>query len=350
MIVNRGAPGVVVAGDSAGLEAMIFAEDAGWPLFAEPSSGARVGSHALRTYRPLLSHSHLSQDIDHVVVFGHPTLSRPVNRLLSRDDVEVIVIGADFSHFPDQPERARLSLLPPVLEGSTDPAWVAQWRDHDAAAALAVDALVDRSDELTPHFLARSVAEALPAGGLLYVGASSPIRDLDLMAGPWPFGERRQVLANRGLAGIDGTISSAIGAALATSPTQALAYIGDLTFLHDSNALVMGPGEPRPSLRIVIASDNGGAIFSLLEQGDPAYAHEFDRVFGTPTRTDIATLCAAHDIAHCSVHGRDSLVPALTAPQQGIDVVEVHIGRADRREQARQFDEAIAAALARPIG
>ena len=124
---------------------------------------------------------------------------------------------------------------------------------------------------------------------MLLVGASNPIRDLDLMALPYTVGERRRVMANRGLAGIDGTVSTAIGAALARKPgSRNLALMGDVTFLHDTNGLLLGPRELRPDLTLVVVNDDGGSIFSVLEQGDAAYADSFDTLFGTPHGADLA--------------------------------------------------------------
>src|SRR5699024_4193630 len=102
----------------------------------------------------------------------------------------------------------------------------------------------------------------------------------------YPKGERRYVMSNRGLSGIDGTVSTAIGAALASDHARALAYMGDLTFLHGSNGLLMGPDEPQPDLTIVVAADDGGSIFATLEQGSPEYADAFERVFATPTEAN----------------------------------------------------------------
>ena len=108
------------------------------------------------------------------------------------------------------------------------------------------------------------------------------------MATAHPVGERRMVLANRGLAGIDGTISTAIGAALGRPrSTRAIAYVGDVTFLHDATALVIGPDEPRPDLTIVVANDDGGSIFATLEQGAPEHASSYDKLFGTPHGVDL---------------------------------------------------------------
>jgi 2-succinyl-5-enolpyruvyl-6-hydroxy-3-cyclohexene-1-carboxylate synthase len=179
--------------------------------------------------------------------------------------------------------------------------------------------------------VARAVAEALPARGLLVVGGSQPVRDLDLMTVPPPVGERRLVLANRGLSGIDGTVSTAIGAALARPSARALAYVGDLTFLHDQAGLLMGGGEPRPDLTVVVADDDGGSIFSVLDQGAPSYADAFERVFATPTGVDLAALCAATGTPHRRVGSPDELRRALAEPAGGVEVVVAAVDRSGRR-------------------
>jgi 2-succinyl-5-enolpyruvyl-6-hydroxy-3-cyclohexene-1-carboxylate synthase len=180
--------------------------------------------------------------------------------------------------------------------------------------------------------VAGAVAAALPPGGLLLVGASSPIRDLDLMMPRYEVGARRKVIANRGLAGIDGTISTAIGAALGRAgSTRNLALMGDVTFLHDSNGLVLGPHEVRPDLSIVVVNDDGGAIFAMLEQGAEAYADRFDQLFGTPHGVDLASLCAATRTPHWRVDSLAALTHALASPNGGIEVVEAVVRRDDRR-------------------
>jgi 2-succinyl-5-enolpyruvyl-6-hydroxy-3-cyclohexene-1-carboxylate synthase len=141
------------------------------------------------------------------------------------------------------------------------------------------------------------------------------------------------VLSNRGLAGIDGTISSAIGATLARPrTTRAIAYVGDVTFLHDASALVIGPDETRPDLTIVVANDDGGSIFATLEQGAPEYASSYEQLFGTPHRVDLAALCAATRTPHWRVTERAELDHALANPNGGIEVVEAVIRRDNRRE------------------
>lgn len=328
----RGPRTVVVAGDDAGPRARQLAEAAGWPLLAEPTSGARTGHLALRTYRLLLG-TDLGRQVERVVVFGRPTLSRPVSALLERDGVEVLVVPAP-GVWPVRPPGST-GVEEPWWEGDQpdDPAWLAAWRDADRALGRRIDRLLAQEPALTPYDVAAGVHAALPAGGLLLVGASSPVRDLDLMARPTPVGSHRKVVANRGLSGIDGTTSTAIGVALGRSDsTRNLALMGDLTFLHDQTALVIGPEEPRPDLTIVVVNDDGGAIFSTLEQGAPAHAASFERLFGTPHGVDLASLCAAARVPHLRVSSRPELEQALSSPNGGIEVVEATVSRAGRRD------------------
>jgi 2-succinyl-5-enolpyruvyl-6-hydroxy-3-cyclohexene-1-carboxylate synthase len=322
---------VVVAGDDAGPPARVLAERAGWPLLAEPSSGSRTGDNAIRTYRLLLD-GELGRQVERVVVCGHPTLSRPVSRLLAREDVEVVDTPSRgvWSERPF-PVDERLVAVPTAEPG--DPGWLQQWVAADRSVGQQLDRLLAAEPGVTPHEVAGAVARALPAGGLLVVGASSPIRDLDLMVPRYEVGARRKVVANRGLAGIDGTVSSAIGAALGRpSSSRALALMGDVTFLHDANGLVLGPREPRPDLTIVVVNDDGGSIFAMLEQGAEEYADRFDTLFGTPHGVDLASLCAATRTPHWRVESLPELEHALANPNGGIEVVEVGVRRDNRRD------------------
>ncbi|WP_182379091.1 2-succinyl-5-enolpyruvyl-6-hydroxy-3-cyclohexene-1-carboxylic-acid synthase [Nocardioides sp. WS12] len=331
-LLTRGPRTVVVAGDDSGPPARQLAETAGWPLLAEPTSGARTGENALRTYRLLLG-TDLGARIERVVVFGRPTLSRPVTRLLERPDVEVLVVPGR-GIWPPKPERSTAIFAPRWGEDDVDdPAWFDAWKDADRALGRRIDRLLADQPTLTPYDVAGSTFAALPAAGLLVVGASSPVRDLDVMARPPAVGTRRKVIANRGLAGIDGTISTSIGAALGRRDSaRNLALMGDLTFLHDQTAFVLGPEEPRPNLTIVVANDDGGAIFSMLEQGAPAHAASFERLFGTPHGMDLGSLCGAARIPHLRVTSRPELEHALASPNGGIEVIEAMISRVGRRD------------------
>jgi len=311
---------VVVAGDDSGPPARMLAQQANWPLLAEPTSGARTGSHALRSYRLLLG-SALAEQIERVVVTGHPT----------RSDIEIVSVRARSGVCTDPGLVARHVEAVPIVEGADDDRWINAWRSVDRRACAALDSLAARDGDALPLAVAAEVAAAVTPGALLVVGSSQPVRDLDLMAPVYPAGQRRLILGNRGLAGIDGTVSTAVGAALGRPSTRALAYVGDVTFLHDMGGLVLGPDEPRPDLTIVVANDDGGSIFATLEQGAEAYASAFERVFATPHGVDVASLCAATGTAYERAGGASTLRRLLDSDVTGIRVVEVPIPRANRR-------------------
>lgn len=333
---------VVVAGDDAGPAARVLAETADWPLLAEPTSGARNGTHAIRSYRLLLT-SDLGARIERVVLFGHPTLSRPVSQLLERGGVEIVSVPPP-GRWSRRPFPVDREVPDARVSGPDSPDWIADWRSADATASRGLDALLAAEADLTPYDVARAVSHAVPATGLLVVGASSPIRDLDLMARPYPVGERRLIIANRGLAGIDGTISTAIGAALGRSHGERnLALMGDVTFLHDSNALIIGPDEARPDLMIVVVNDDGGSIFTMLEQGVERFADRYDKLFGTPHHVDIASLCAATRTPHWKVASLPELEQALASPNGGVEVVEVVCRRDNRRALDARIREVLPA-------
>jgi 2-succinyl-5-enolpyruvyl-6-hydroxy-3-cyclohexene-1-carboxylate synthase len=326
----------VVAGDDAGPAARLLAEAGNWPLLAEPTSGARIGGHALRTYRLLLSTA-LRDEIERVIVVGHPTLSRPVTGLISDPGREVLAVRAPSGIVTDPGRVARhLETVPTVA--APDPSdWVERWRAADRELSVRIDAQLDESRP-TAFSLAKLVAEAVTARTTLVVGSSSPVRDLDLMAAPWSANEHRFVVGNRGLAGIDGMTSTAIGIALGRPhAARNLALLGDLTFLHDSNGLLLPRGEHRPPLTIVVASDDGGSIFATLEQGDNRYAMAFERVFATPHGTDIEMLCRARHAPYERITDLGRLADALAEQPAGLRVLEVPVPRHARQAESDQL-------------
>ena len=330
---------VVVVGDAepvVGAAAVALAERAGWPLFAEPSGNARTGVNAIRLYRLLIGAGHgpaadLTASIERVVVAGRPTLSRAVSRLLGRHDIEVVVCGGPpwvdvagtaRSVLPGVPMIARARAGIPA--GATS--WLGRWQqlDRDLAAVLPV------AEDLDGPAIAAIVAAAASPARALVVGSSNPVRDLDLA--PIASTPTAPVYANRGLAGIDGIVSTAVGVAIVAG--KSLALLGDLTFLHDANGLLIGPGEERPDLRVVVVNDDGGSIFHTLEQGAPEYAAHFERIFGTPHGADLAARSAAVGVPHRRVGSAEQLQAVLSDPIDGIDVVEVAIPRSGRRAAA----------------
>jgi 2-succinyl-5-enolpyruvyl-6-hydroxy-3-cyclohexene-1-carboxylate synthase len=280
----------------------------------------------------LLQASELAGEIERVLVYGHPTLSRPISKLLARADIEMTVVSPT-GLWPDPARRAASVVTALEVTAPDDTDWLTRWQNADQAARPAIDKVL--ADGLSGPRVAAIVGAAAGADGLLVVASSNPVRDLDL-APVVPV----RTIANRGLAGIDGTISTAVGAALA-SGGPAYALIGDLAFLHDSNGLVIGPDEARPDLRIVVVNDNGGGIFSTLEQGEPDHATHFERVFGTPHNVDLSALCGASGTPYTLVQTADELQATLARTVTGLEVVEVQVSRNDHRPLGRALVEAL---------
>lgn len=276
---------------------------------------------------------------EQIVVLGRPTLHRGVARLLAdpRIDVTVVAAGDDY---PDVSANARrvVGAVEPVGEPAA--AWLEVCEAASELAATAVRDVLAAHQPLTGLHVAAAVADSLRTGEQLVLGASNPVRDASWAGLPFPGVD---VHAGRGAAGIDGTVATAIGVALARDrahadeirPPRTLALMGDLTFLHDAGALNIGPGEPRPeSLTIVVANDSGGGIFETLEAGAPALRGSFERVFGTPHTVDVAALCAAYGVEHEEVTDLRDLLAVLhpDTDVDGVRVVEVATSRAGRRE------------------
>jgi 2-succinyl-5-enolpyruvyl-6-hydroxy-3-cyclohexene-1-carboxylate synthase len=247
----------------------------------------------------------------------------------------------------DVAARLRLSGAPaPRPAGAPPGRWLDAWLRADAAACAAVDAIVDDDQALSEPRLARDLLRDIPAGALAWIGSSMPIRDADCVMRPRA---DIRVLASRGASGIDGTTSSAAGAALAHQADgggPAFALAGDLAFVHDAAGLALGPQEPRPDLCLIVVNNDGGAIFSALEQA--RFAGPFERVFGTPHGTDVAQLAGAFGLPCTRAETAEDLAKAMaeTEPGSGLRIVEVRTGRAAQTELRARIRQAAAAALA----
>ena len=125
-----------------------------------------------------------------------------------------------------------------------------------------------------------------------------------------------ETFANRGLAGIDGNVSTAFGIALARKRTYAI--VGDLAFLHDINGLLIGPEETRPNLTFIVIANDGGGIFSTLPQSD---VPGFEKIFGTPHGRDLVAIAESYGISSVGVHTQEALVAQLARSGEGIRVI-----------------------------
>lgn len=322
---------VVIAGHGAGVHPNL----AHLPTVAEPTAPpARNPLHplALSGLRPR-----------QVIMCGRPTLHRPVSALLADPAIPVFALTTG-PRWPDVSGNSTATGTRAEVSGEPS----ADWLNRCAAANARVNAAV--REQLAAHPLATglhvaaAVVDALRPGDQLVLGASNPVRDVALV-GFSPDGIA--VRSNRGVAGIDGTVSTAIGAALGAEsatgagPGRTVALLGDLTFVHDASGLLIGPTEPSPrDLTIVVSNDNGGGIFELLEQGDPRFSAVSSRVFGTPHDVDVGALCRAYHVDSRQIEA-GQVAAALAEPNRGIRVLEV---KADR-STLRRLHAAIRAAL-----
>ncbi len=345
--------GVVVAGDGADPGPLTeLARAAGWPLLAEPSSGARQDGAALTASPSLLESAEFSaaHRPDVIVSAGRPGLSRGQLAFLRGvmggvtggvtagggdmvPPARHVVIAAGPGHWSD-PARTATDVAgavrldrPPGGHGQTG--WLASWRRADAAAVRATRLVLDGEDQLSEPRLARDVGALLPEGALLWAASSLPVRDLDRHLAPRP---GLRVLASRGASGIDGLVSAAIGAALAHQSAgggPAVALLGDLALVHDAAGLMLGPDEPRPDLCLLVVNNDGGGIFSTLEQA--AYPASFERVFGTPHGTGVADLAAAAGLPYTritSAAGLPAVLDGSALGGSGLRLAEVRTDRA----------------------
>jgi 2-succinyl-5-enolpyruvyl-6-hydroxy-3-cyclohexene-1-carboxylate synthase len=332
------------------VQVMDLVAASGWPVIAEP-----FGAHD-RTdvvpHGPLLLAAvewlgqHLPQ---RVLVVGRVTLSRSVSALLRHPEVVVEIVAAR-SNWPDPSHAASVvhpfeAVTASITNGrQVDEQWALDWSHAGKAAAKAAEAVIDRA---WPSGLAvaTTVLAELPSDATLFVGSSNSVRDVDLALSPSVRGAPLTVVASRGLAGIDGCVSTAIGIALAQPARPAYALMGDLTFLHDGNGLLIGPHEPRPDLTIVVNNDDGGGIFTLLEPGEPSRATDFERVFGTPTDVSIADICRAHGVKHSLASSAADLAAAVGQHPDGLRVVEVRVDRTAHRDLHSELTVAVSDAL-----
>jgi 2-succinyl-5-enolpyruvyl-6-hydroxy-3-cyclohexene-1-carboxylate synthase len=278
----------------------------GWPILADVASGvsgSTVIEHADALLRDAATAERLRPDV--VLRVGRPPASRIVNEWLAATGAEELVVSGSWS----DPGHTAARVLPPHAELALPAApahWLGEWRRADDAAEAAIAATLGRYTVVTEPQAARSVVAALPADAQLVVASSMPIRDVESFA---PRRSDLDVYANRGANGIDGTISTAIGIALATGQ-KTVVLLGDIAFLHDSTALIASKARGI-DLTIVVIDNDGGGIFSFLPQAGALEADRFELLYGTPHGVRPEAVAAAHGIASVTVEDPEALAPSL---------------------------------------
>ena len=313
---------VVIAGAGVNLEADSVEHSVaqfGLPVFAEPSSGLRHLGGSIQRYRSLLtSQQELVAQIEQVIVLGKPTLSRAVMALIAKPTVQAFVVESRMGLFnlAHNPVQVRGALKP---SQTAESAWLQQWQaaDQEVEAAKAESQEFDRK---------KIVEELYAASGAnddaIIFGASRMIREADAHA---PKTAVANIWSNRGVAGIDGTIATAIGFAAARknehprATTRAL--IGDLTFLHDASSLALDPTRDQLDLQLWVVNDNGGTIFESLEVAKLVDHETFERVLTTPQHVDLQKLAQAYGWQFMQVTSVAELQQA--AKSQGCIVIEI---------------------------
>lgn len=332
-MVGSASAGLIVAGEGASSRAREWSRASGFPLLAEPASGAWKNGGVVPFEQSLVASS-LGREVDTVVVTGRPTLSRPIQALLARPDVRVVVVDP---HSPWVDLSGNASVVVADLEPAREPIsaaqaeWSARVRDAARDAGERIDSLLASGSGRTMIDLARAVASS--TSGPLVLGASNPVRAFDLGVSLL---EGRVVHSNRGQAGIDGTIATAVGIALgsgcageASAPTgeRVTAVMGDLTACHDASSLAMA-SSVGVNLDIVVADDQGGGIFATLEHGRAASPEAYDRWFGVAQAVDYEALAAAYGVAFARAETPAQLAQLLATDEAGPRLVHAPVERA----------------------
>ena len=322
--------GVLVIGhDRGGLSAESvseFAEKLGWPVIAEdPLTFENAQSHA----SVFLTSKTIADDLapDTVVVIGRTTLSRSINAFIKMARKEIVIDPRMATVDSDRMADQKFSQLPVVEVQPVDSNYAEKWKKYSLRAAKLVSDIATWSEQL----VAREIAAGIPTGTSLFISSSRPIRDLEGFASARSGVE---TFANRGLAGIDGNISTALG--IASQRKETIAVLGDLGFLHDLTGLIH---KEKINLKIFVINNDGGGIFSTLAQRG---VDGFEDVFGTPHGLDPAAIAQSMGIPAKTIGTQAELITELSAPVQGTSVVVINV---PNREANADFLKGIYASI-----
>jgi 2-succinyl-5-enolpyruvyl-6-hydroxy-3-cyclohexene-1-carboxylate synthase len=348
--------GVIVAGRQldSGLRGPLaeLARAAGFPILADPTSQLRCGphdrSHVVAAYDLLLRDEGFAGSVapDLILRVGEMPTSKPLRAWIERSGTDQILVDPHGGwNEPTNRAAAILRADPAELAAG----WAARladgerpepqaWLDAEAAAQTALQEMLDAENEISEPALHRALGAAHRDGDLVYTSSSMPIRDQEAFLAASD--ADALFLSNRGANGIDGLISSGIGAAHASGrPTTIIS--GDLGFLHDLGGLA-ALREVSTPVRIVVIDNDGGGIFHFLPQESVLDAEEFEALLGTPRGVDVAKAAALFDLPHRRLESLAELPDALAA---GTSLVEVRTDRQINVEAHRRLAAAVQRSL-----
>jgi len=327
-----------------------LAEQSGWPVLAEPTSGVRCGehdrSHVVAGYDVLLRDEAfaVTHAPDLIVRVGDAPTSKPLRAWMAAVS-QVVLDPYGAWHEPTRTAELMLHAEPAAacdaiataLEMRAGPSpghWLEEWRQADA---LVAPALAKAPEPSEPRAYA-AAAPALEPGALVWMASSMPVRDVEAF---WPAGPTRtRFLANRGANGIDGTIASAAGAARATgAPT--LVLTGELALLHDIGGL-LAARRAGVALTVLCVDNGGGGIFDFLPVAGSADRAAYEAHVATPAGLDLETLSALAAMAYRPVNTDDEIRAAVAA---GPGLIHVRTDRAANVGVHREIAERVAAGL-----
>jgi 2-succinyl-5-enolpyruvyl-6-hydroxy-3-cyclohexene-1-carboxylate synthase len=356
-----GEKGVIVAGNGIDNPQMVLelAHRLQWPVFADSRSGCRVdgadafGATVVSNADVMLRDSETAAACSPQVVlrFGEPPVSKVVNAWLRESKSTYIAVSEtlqliDPDRIVGQHVEAKTSQvcegLNEQLQQKPATSWVTNWAKMQATCSLILGSMWNDSSALTEPLVARALVEAMPNNSNLVLSSSMPVRDVEWFSAP-RVGVR--VLANRGVNGIDGVVSTAVGVAAESGKLTAL-LIGDIALLHDTNGL-LNLMQREVDLKIVVVDNKGGGIFSFLPQSTTLETQRFEQLFGTPHNVDIGQLVQAHGLPNATVKTVAQLRDALA--QKGSRVIIVNT---DRQQNVSDHDAvyaAVHAALAKVL-
>jgi 2-succinyl-5-enolpyruvyl-6-hydroxy-3-cyclohexene-1-carboxylate synthase len=315
--------GLIVIGHDRGTltasEVAKFIESSGLPVISEdPLTFSNSISHASAFLSDEAIRNYLKPDF--AIVIGRTTLSRSINSFLTLAE-KTYVIDPRISTIDTKRTASQVFFALPKLEVSTlNPTWISDWNEISKLASKVIDEDISWSEQSALS----TIAAGVPNGSALFIGSSRPIRDIEAFAKPR---SGIEVFANRGLAGIDGNLSTIFG--ISNSFERTYAVIGDLTFLHDLTALL---APPTNNLTIFIIDNNGGGIFSTLPQSGVV---GFEEIFATPQNQDLAKIISSFQISVTKVKTASDLNLTFAQNSSGLNFVIVEVP--DRETMATQL-------------